>query len=177
LLLLYLPVNLFSRHIQLYQEEPFGNQDKLLNIFPAALARTVSCGVVSWIRSSNLCVYQFFKQTNFVFTPFSVYSPLQPVCNVECNECFVMNFIILIISKFGTKLLVANHLIMWQRTKFDTEQKSSKFLLEIMTLVSSANNIDFDTGFILRGRSFICIMNNRVPRIDPWGIHVSVYPT
>jgi hypothetical protein len=29
-----------------------------------------------------------------------------------------------------------------------------------MTLVSSANNIDFDIGFI---------MNNRVPRIDPWG--------
>jgi len=45
-----------------------------------------------------------------------------------------------------------------------------------MTLVSSANNIDSDAGFIPRGRSFICIRNNRFPRIDPWGIHVSFYP-
>ena len=37
-----------------------------------------------------------------------------------------------------------------------------------MTLVSSANNIGSDTEFILRGRSFIYIMNKRGPRIDPW---------
>ena len=36
-----------------------------------------------------------------------------------------------------------------------------------MTLVSSANNNDSDTQFFLRGRSFIYIMNNRGPRIDP----------
>jgi hypothetical protein len=54
-------------------------------------------------------------------------------------------------------------------TKFDTEQKSSKFLLQIMTLMSSANNIGSDIEFVLRGRSFIYIMNNRGPRIDPWG--------
>jgi len=41
---------------------------------------------------------------------------------------------------------------MWERIKFDTEQKSLKFLLEIMTLVSSANYIGSDTEFILRGR-------------------------
>ena len=40
------------------------------------------------------------------------------------------------------------------RTKSDGEQKS-KFLLEMMTLVSSTNNIGSDTEFILRGRSFI----------------------
>ena len=38
-----------------------------------------------------------------------------------------------------------------------------------MTLVSSANNNGSDREFILRGRSFIYIMNNRSPRIDPWG--------
>ena len=47
-----------------------------------------------------------------------------------------------------TKLLSANHLIMSNRTKFDTEQKSLKLLLGIMTLVSSANNNCYDTSFI-----------------------------
>jgi hypothetical protein len=36
--------------------------------------------------------------------------------------------------------LAANHLITRERAKFDTENKSS-FLLEIMTQVSSANNV------------------------------------
>jgi hypothetical protein len=38
-----------------------------------------------------------------------------------------------------------------------------------MTLVSSANNIGLDIEFIPRGRPFLYIMNNRGPRIDPWG--------
>jgi hypothetical protein len=38
-----------------------------------------------------------------------------------------------------------------------------------MTLVSSAKRIGFDMEFIFRGRSFICIMHNKGPRIDPWG--------
>jgi len=80
-----------------------------------------------------------------------------------------MNFIILVLSKFRNKLLAANHLIIWGRTKFKNEEKSSKFLLEIVTVVSSANNIGSDTEFILRGRLFIYIMNNRDHRINPWG--------
>jgi hypothetical protein len=52
--------------------------------------------------------------------------------------------------------------------KFDIEQKSSIFLLEIMTL-SPANNTDSDIQFILRGRSSIYIMNNRDTRINPCG--------
>jgi len=55
-------------------------------------------------------------------------------------------------SKFRTKLLAANYLIIWDRIKFGTEQKSLIFLLEIRTLVSSANNIGLNTEFILRGR-------------------------
>ena len=38
-----------------------------------------------------------------------------------------------------------------------------------MTLVSSVNNIGFDTEFIFRGKLFTFIMNNRGPRISPWG--------
>jgi hypothetical protein len=38
-----------------------------------------------------------------------------------------------------------------------------------MTLVTSANNIGSDTEFIPRERSFMYIMYNRGPRIDPWG--------
>jgi hypothetical protein len=47
-----------------------------------------------------------------------------------------MNFITFILSNRSNKL-VANHLIQWERTKLDTEHKSSKFLLEIMTKVSN----------------------------------------
>jgi hypothetical protein len=44
-----------------------------------------------------------------------------------------------------------------------------KFLLEIMTLVPSANNIGSEIEFILRGRSFIYSMKNTGPINDPWG--------
>ena len=62
-----------------------------------------------------------------------------------------------------------------ERTKFETEWKSSTFLLEIMTLLSPANNTYPDIEFILRGRLFIYlyiyiyiyIMSNRGARIDP----------
>jgi hypothetical protein len=80
-----------------------------------------------------------------------------------------MNFIIFISSKFRTKLFAANHFIIKERTQHDTVQKSSKFLLEITTLVSSANNIVSNTEFIFRGRTFTNIMNNKGCRIDPWG--------
>jgi len=56
-----------------------------------------------------------------------------------------MNLIIFVLSKFRNKLLAANHFIIQHRTKSDTEQKSLNFLLEIMKLVSTANNIGYDT--------------------------------
>jgi len=64
-------------------------------------------------------------------------------------------------SRFRTNLLVAKQIII-----FDTEQKSSKFVLEIMTLVSSPIRIGSAMGFILRGRSFLNILNNRNLKID-----------
>ena len=57
------------------------------------------------------------------------------------------------LRKFRTNLLAANHSIIWGTTKFDNEQKSLKFLLEIMILVSSVNNTSSDTEFILKQRS------------------------
>jgi hypothetical protein len=58
---------------------------------------------------------------------------------------------------------------------FDILQKLSKFLLEIMTLVS-ANIIGFSKVFIVGGRSFVCIMKSKSPRIDPWGTPCFIVP-
>jgi hypothetical protein len=82
-----------------------------------------------------------------------------------------MNFILFVLSKIRIKLLAANYLIIRDRNKLNSEQKSSIFLLYIMTLVSSANNIGSNTAIILGARSYIYIyiMNNGGPRIDPWG--------
>ena len=90
-----------------------------------------------------------------------------------------MNFIISVLSQFRTKLLAANHLITRDRTKFDTEQKSSKFLLEIITPVSSANT-GSDTKFILRGRSFIYIYilwTVQALELIPGEFHISMNPS
>jgi hypothetical protein len=57
------------------------------------------------------------------------------------------------LPKFRINLLAVNHSIIWGTTKFDNDQKSLKFLLEIMTLVSSVNNTGSDTEFILMQRS------------------------
>ena len=45
-----------------------------------------------------------------------------------------------------------------------------------MTLVSSANNIGSESEFIHRGGSLICILNNRVSRIDPWETPCFIVP-
>jgi len=45
-----------------------------------------------------------------------------------------------------------------------------------MSLVSSVNNTGFDIKFILRGRLFIYIMNNRGSGIGPWGIPCFILP-
>ena len=61
-----------------------------------------------------------------------------------------MNLIVFVSSKSRIKLLTTKHSIIREITKFDTEQKSSKFLHEIMTLLSSSYNIGSDTEFIVR---------------------------
>jgi len=106
------------------------------------------------------------KPWNFVFTVSAIYFSLYSMRNAECAEFFVMNFIIFVLSKFRTKLLAANHLIIWH-IELDLTLNRNLRISEIMTLVSSANNIGFDTKFILRRRLFKYIIN-RGPRIDPY---------
>jgi hypothetical protein len=50
-----------------------------------------------------------------------------------------------------------------------TVEELSNFLLEIITLVSSANKMGSDKVFIVGGRSFIYIMKCKDPKIDHWG--------
>ena len=54
---------------------------------------------------------------------------------------------------------------------FDTEQKSSKFLLEIMTLVSSQILLVLIQNLFSGKGAFIYVLLS----LDPWEIHVSVY--
>jgi hypothetical protein len=49
-------------------------------------------------------------------------------------------------------LFAENHLLIWERTVFDSMQKSSKFLLEIVTVVSSQNIMCSDEVFNIEGR-------------------------
>jgi hypothetical protein len=52
---------------------------------------------------------------------------------------------------------------------FDIVEKLSKFLLEIIILVSSANKMGSGKVFIVVGRSFVYIMKSKGPKIDSWG--------
>jgi hypothetical protein len=54
---------------------------------------------------------------------------------------------------------------------FDIVQNSSKFLVEIITLVSSVNKV-----FIVGGKSFIYIKESKGPKIDPWGTSCFTVP-
>jgi hypothetical protein len=67
-----------------------------------------------------------------------------------------------------TNLLDVSNLLTLERTVFDIVEKSSKFLLEIITLVSSENTVGSDKLFIVGGRSFIYIKKSKGPKFDPW---------
>jgi len=58
----------------------------------------------------------------------------------------------------------------------DTEKKSLNALLEIMTLVASANNNGSYTEFILRGRPFIQLWTTEALELIPGELHDSMYP-
>jgi hypothetical protein len=59
---------------------------------------------------------------------------------------------------------------------FDTVEKSSKFLPEIITLVSSANKVGSDKVFIGGGRSFMYIKKSKGPKIDSLGTKCFTVP-
>jgi hypothetical protein len=52
---------------------------------------------------------------------------------------------------------------------FDIVEKSSRFLIEIIMLVSSVNKMGSHKVFIVEGRSFIYITESKGPKIDTWG--------
>jgi hypothetical protein len=109
---------------------------------------------------SNLGGYQDVSQ-EILNLPFLLYTYLYNQYsrhNVVNYWLLVTNFIIFVFSRFRTNLFAENHSVILERTEFDIIQKSSKFLLQIMTLVSSANNIGSDKEYILSGRSLIEIM-------------------
>jgi hypothetical protein len=75
--------------------------------------------------------------------------------SAQYGRLFVTNFNIYVFSKFRTNLLTENHSIIRAKTRFDVVENSIKFLLEIIKLVSSANNMGSAREFILNERSFI----------------------
>jgi hypothetical protein len=89
---------------------------------------------------------------------------------------YVINVIILVLSKFRVSLFIANHLPIRDTILFDNIQKSSKFLLGITVVMSSANIIGAARLFNVGGRSFIEIMKSKGPKIDPCRIPCSVVP-
>jgi len=70
-------------------------------------------------------------------------------------------------------LLAANVLITWQRTEFDNEEKSSKFLFEIMTIVTSTNNIGSVIEFILKGNVIYVYYVQKGP--ENWSLGKSTF--
>ena len=75
--------------------------------------------------------------------------------NAPYGRLFVTNFNIFVFSKFKINLLAENHSIICAKTRFAVVENSVKLLLVIITLVSSANNMDSAREFILNERSFI----------------------
>ena len=61
----------------------------------------------------------------------AIYFSLEPICTVECDEFFVMTFIIFVLSRLRTNVLAENHLIIQERNKFETEQKFEEIMLVV----------------------------------------------
>jgi hypothetical protein len=63
---------------------------------------------------------------------------------------------------------------------FDIVEKLSNFLLEIITVVSSANKMVSDKAFIFGGRSFIYIYlyyeQKKALKLTPGELHVLLFP-
>jgi hypothetical protein len=90
---------------------------------------------------------------NFVFAASSIYLSLYPVFNGYYGELLVIKFIMFVLSTFRDSLF-AEKAFTHLGTLFDSMQISSKFLLEIMILVS-VNIMGINEVFTVAGRSFI----------------------
>jgi hypothetical protein len=120
----------------------------------------------SQLRWLSIC-----KPRSFIFTDSFIYFSLYPILKSYCGVLFLLNYYICF-SRFRASLFAVNQSLMWERTVFEIVQKSSTFLLEIITLLSFANIMGFHKLFIVGGRSFICIIKSLGPWIDPWGTPV-----
>ena len=98
------------------------------------------------------------KPINFIFTVSSTYFYVQPICNVECDEFFVMNFIMFVLSKFRTKLLSANHLIICKKTKFDTKpEEVCKFDIHVIWPLCYEVDVLFIWVMIISTQTVSCL--------------------
>jgi hypothetical protein len=76
------------------------------------------------------------------------------------------------------QLVAADHLIIREGIKFDTEQESLTFLLEIMTLVSANNTGSTQNLFLGEGHLYIYILcTTALLEMILGELHVSVYPS
>jgi hypothetical protein len=75
--------------------------------------------------------------------------------SAQYGRLFVTNFNIFVFSKFKTNLLAENHSSIHAKSWSAVVENSVRLLLEIITLVSSANNMGSAREFILNERSFI----------------------
>jgi len=75
--------------------------------------------------------------------------------SAQYGRLFVTNFSIFVFSRFRINLLAENHSIIRAKTRFTVVENSMKFLLEIITVVSSANNMVSAREFILNEKSFM----------------------
>jgi hypothetical protein len=106
-----------------------------------------------------------------------MYFPLYPIFKTYCGELYVVNFITFVLSRFRASLLALNHLFLWESTLFAVAQKSSNFLLEIITLVSSANIKGSDEIFIVGGRSLYILWKAKVPGLILGELHALLFPS
>ena len=75
--------------------------------------------------------------------------------SAQYGRLFVENFNIFVFSKFRINLFAENHSVIRAKTRFAVVEHSMKFPLEIITVMSSANNMGSAREFILNERSFI----------------------
>jgi archaellum biogenesis protein FlaJ (TadC family) len=84
--------------------------------------------------------------------------------NGYCDEIFLINITFVLFQIQGQ--LVCRKPSTHLRTLSDSMQKSSKYLIEIMTLVSSAN-MSIDEVFSVGGKSFIRLGKAKALKLNP----------
>jgi hypothetical protein len=97
--------------------------------------------------------------------------------NGYCGEFFVINFITFVLSRFRDSLFAANHLLIWERILFDSMQKSSRFLIEIMTLALSANIMGIVVVFSVRWSHLCRLGKAKALKLTPGELHALLFPS